>query len=70
MTPEGVHPFLISCHGWDQSVCDSKEEMKRQIMNNEGRREEKAYLWIALTSCLREKVAEEADAMVCGDERF
>lgn len=71
MTPRGSASISnFACHGWDQSVCDSKEEMKRQIMNGEGRREEKAYLWITLTSCLREKVAAEADTIVCGDERL
>lgn len=71
MTPRGSASISnFACHGWDQSVCDSKEEMKRQIINREGRREETAYLWITLTSCPREKVAAEADTVVCGDERL
>lgn len=45
MTPRGSASISnFECHGWDQSVCDSKEEMKRQIINREGRREETAYL--------------------------
>lgn len=57
----------FACHGWDQSVCDSKEEMKRQIINKGGGLSlDRSHLLLPR----RKRSRREADTVVCGDERF